>query len=342
MADAGFYRGTSSEQDSRFTDKERKLLKQMRFEEALDEKICMDRVNLDVLKPWITAKLNDILGIEDDVVIEYVFSQLEEKSLNPKVMQINLTGFLNARRAREFMGELWSMLIEAQSSDDGIPTSLVEKKMKEIQEKAKNTTVSSSNGAAAEVAGSDWKNRYDSLTGGRYGNRESRSITESERGRKDDDRHRTHRDNNRDRENDKSGESGRVKEDGIERKRGEEKQFKDEKLRSHSRSPTRRHFHDERTERKKERYRSPNRSPPRRKFTERKEETRRRSRSNERRRRKRSISVDLVDEKQSSSRKKKKKHSKKRASDSDSERAKRRKKHKKEKKRKKHNSSDSD
>nr|CDQ02719.1 BMA-RSR-1, isoform d [Brugia malayi] len=341
MADAGFYRGTSSEQDSRFTDKERKLLKQMRFEEALDEKICMDRVNLDVLKPWITAKLNDILGIEDDVVIEYVFSQLEEKSLNPKVMQINLTGFLNARRAREFMGELWSMLIEAQSSDDGIPTSLVEKKMKEIQEKAKNTTVSSSNGAAAEVAGSDWKNRYDSLTGGRYGNRESRSITESERGRKDDDRHRTHRDNNRDRENDKSGESGRVKEDGIERKRGEEKQFKDEKLRSHSRSPTRRHFHDERTERKKERYRSPNRSPPRRKFTERKEETRRRSRSNERRRRKRSISVDLVDEKQSS-RKKKKKHSKKRASDSDSERAKRRKKHKKEKKRKKHNSSDSD
>lgn len=46
---------------------------------------------------------------------------------------------------------------------------------------------------------------------------------------------------------------------GIERKRGEDKQFKDEKLRSHSRSPTRRHFHDERMERKKERYRSPNR-----------------------------------------------------------------------------------
>ncbi|KAL3997875.1 PWI domain family protein [Acanthocheilonema viteae] len=329
MADAGFYRGTSSEQDSRFTDKERKLLKQMRFEEALDEKICMDRVNLDVLKPWITAKLNDILGLEDDVVIEYVFSQLEEKSLNPKVMQINLTGFLNARRAREFMGELWSMLIEAQSSEDGIPTSLVEKKMKEIQEKAKNMSVSSSNGAAAEVAGSDWKNRYDSLTGGRYGNRERKTNTEGERGRKDEDRHKSHRD----RENDKS------RDDRIERKRGEEKQFKDEKLRSHSRSPTRRHIHDERMERRKERYRSPNRSPPRRKFTERKEETRRRSRSNERRKRKRSASIGSVDEKQ---KKKKKKHSKKHASDSDSERAKRRKKHKKEKKRKKHNSSDSD
>ncbi|VBB25854.1 unnamed protein product [Acanthocheilonema viteae] len=334
MADAGFYRGTSSEQDSRFTDKERKLLKQMRFEEALDEKICMDRVNLDVLKPWITAKLNDILGLEDDVVIEYVFSQLEEKSLNPKVMQINLTGFLNARRAREFMGELWSMLIEAQSSEDGIPTSLVEKKMKEIQEKAKNMSVSSSNGAAAEVAGSDWKNRYDSLTGGRYGNRERKTNTEGERGRKDEDRHKSHRD----RENDKSRDDSMILL-GIERKRGEEKQFKDEKLRSHSRSPTRRHIHDERMERRKERYRSPNRSPPRRKFTERKEETRRRSRSNERRKRKRSASIGSVDEKQ---KKKKKKHSKKHASDSDSERAKRRKKHKKEKKRKKHNSSDSD
>lgn len=32
MGDAGFYRGTSCDQDSRFTDKERKLLKQMRFE----------------------------------------------------------------------------------------------------------------------------------------------------------------------------------------------------------------------------------------------------------------------------------------------------------------------
>uniref|UniRef100_A0A0N5AC82 PWI domain-containing protein n=1 Tax=Syphacia muris TaxID=451379 RepID=A0A0N5AC82_9BILA len=96
----------------------------------------MERVNLDVVKPWITAKLNEILGIEDDVVIEYVFSQLEEKTINPKVMQINLTGFLNARRAREFMGELWSILLEAQNSEDGIPASFVEKKMKELQEKS--------------------------------------------------------------------------------------------------------------------------------------------------------------------------------------------------------------
>ena len=51
---------------------------------------------------------------------QYVFTQLEERNLNPKVMQINLAGFLNARRAREFMGELWSILVDAQSSPDGM------------------------------------------------------------------------------------------------------------------------------------------------------------------------------------------------------------------------------
>lgn len=37
--DAAFYRGTSTDQDIRFTDKERKLLKQMRFEQVLDIKV---------------------------------------------------------------------------------------------------------------------------------------------------------------------------------------------------------------------------------------------------------------------------------------------------------------
>lgn len=83
------------------------------YEQVALFKICMSRVNLDVLKPWITAKLNEILGMEDDVLNEYVFSQLEEKTLNPKVMQINLTGFLNARRAREFMGELATIIFSS-------------------------------------------------------------------------------------------------------------------------------------------------------------------------------------------------------------------------------------
>ena len=38
MGDVGF-RGTSSEQDGRFSDKEKKLLKQMKFEDILEKKV---------------------------------------------------------------------------------------------------------------------------------------------------------------------------------------------------------------------------------------------------------------------------------------------------------------
>lgn len=39
----------------------------------------MSKVNLEVIKPWITRRVNEILGFEDDVVVEFVFNQLEEK-----------------------------------------------------------------------------------------------------------------------------------------------------------------------------------------------------------------------------------------------------------------------
>ena len=40
---------------------------------------------------------------------------------DPRKMQINLTGFLNGKGARIFMGELWAMLDSAQKSENGIP-----------------------------------------------------------------------------------------------------------------------------------------------------------------------------------------------------------------------------
>ena len=45
----------------------------------LSLKIDMAKVKLNVIKPWITSRLQELLGIEDDVVIEYVFNQLDEK-----------------------------------------------------------------------------------------------------------------------------------------------------------------------------------------------------------------------------------------------------------------------
>ncbi len=37
------------------------------------------KVKLDVLKPWITQRVAELLGMEDDVVVEFIFNQLEAK-----------------------------------------------------------------------------------------------------------------------------------------------------------------------------------------------------------------------------------------------------------------------
>lgn len=50
-------------------------------------------------------------------------------------MQINLTGFLNGSKAREFMGELWQLLYSAQTSKSGIPAELVLAKAQDIMQR---------------------------------------------------------------------------------------------------------------------------------------------------------------------------------------------------------------
>uniref|UniRef100_T1JQ43 PWI domain-containing protein n=1 Tax=Tetranychus urticae TaxID=32264 RepID=T1JQ43_TETUR len=137
MTDAGFFRGTSAEQDNRFSDKQKKLLKQLKFSENLNHKVDLTKVNLDALKPWISKRLEEILMMDDDVVVDFVINQLtENKFPDGKLLQINLTGFLNGKMAREFMGELWDHLLEAQASPDGIPPKLAELKKQEANKKS--------------------------------------------------------------------------------------------------------------------------------------------------------------------------------------------------------------
>ncbi|OAD60543.1 Serine/arginine repetitive matrix protein 1, partial [Eufriesea mexicana] len=127
--------GTTASQDTRFSDKEKKLLKQMKFGDSLTQKVDMSKVKLDVIKPWITTKITQILGMEDDVVVEFVYNQLEEKFPDPRKMQINLTGFLNGRNARSFMGELWDLLVSAQESVTGIPEAFLQQKKDQIKKR---------------------------------------------------------------------------------------------------------------------------------------------------------------------------------------------------------------
>merc|ERR1712178_196025 len=142
MSGFGFYRGTSHEQNTHGKDKQKKMLKTMKFSNSVKNakrrQVDMKRVKLDTVKPWITDQINQALGFEDEIVIEMVFNQLEADQFpDPKTLQINMTGFLNAKKARDLVGELWPMLVSACENGTGIPTVILEKKKREIEDREK-------------------------------------------------------------------------------------------------------------------------------------------------------------------------------------------------------------
>ena len=74
------------------------------------------------MEKWIAERIEQILGFDDEIVINLAIAELErdsEKGVCPKKMQINLTGFLE-KNSPVFMLELWKLLLEAQNSPGGI------------------------------------------------------------------------------------------------------------------------------------------------------------------------------------------------------------------------------
>ena len=47
----------------------------------------------------------------------------------------SVTGFLNGKNARIFMGELWTHMMSAQENIGGIPADFLEKKKEEIRQR---------------------------------------------------------------------------------------------------------------------------------------------------------------------------------------------------------------
>lgn len=94
-------------------------------------------------------------GVEDDVLVGFVMNLLEEKEIDPRKMQIAITGFMGAKRAGtplrslalpllfffflytlnpllgQLMAELWTMLLDAQSKA-GIPTAILEQTKQDL------------------------------------------------------------------------------------------------------------------------------------------------------------------------------------------------------------------
>lgn len=159
MGDAG-YRGVSAEQDGRYRNKEQALLKKLakdgQFPAHFDQRVNMSKVNIEVMRPWIAERVEQLLGFEDDVVAEYVNGMLEDPDNvqpDPRKLQLSLTGFLE-KSTPIFMSELWSLLLSAQNSIGGIPQQFVEKKKEEMrQAKLRDANAITESGAIRPPSG---------------------------------------------------------------------------------------------------------------------------------------------------------------------------------------------
>lgn len=56
---------------------DQKLLRQTKFPPEFNRKVDLTKVNVEVMKKWIASKLSDLLGSEDDVVIELCYNLLQ-------------------------------------------------------------------------------------------------------------------------------------------------------------------------------------------------------------------------------------------------------------------------
>uniref|UniRef100_A0A5B7AWF0 Putative Splicing factor PWI domain-containing protein isoform 2 n=1 Tax=Davidia involucrata TaxID=16924 RepID=A0A5B7AWF0_DAVIN len=134
----GFFRGTSADQDTRFSNKQAKLLKSKKFHPELDHLVDITKVKMDVMRPWIASRVTELLGFEDEVLINFIYGLLDGKQVNGKEVQITLTGFME-KNTGKFMKELWTLLLSAQKNASGVPQQLLDAKEEETRKKKEET-----------------------------------------------------------------------------------------------------------------------------------------------------------------------------------------------------------
>ncbi|KAK3003085.1 hypothetical protein RJ639_019085 [Escallonia herrerae] len=127
-------KGTSADQDTRFSNKQAKLMKSQKFAPELEHLVDMTKVKMDVMRPWIAHRVTEILGFEDEVLINFIYGLLEGKEVNGKQIQISITGFMEKNTGR-FMKELWTHLLSAQTNTSGVPQQFLDAKEEETRKK---------------------------------------------------------------------------------------------------------------------------------------------------------------------------------------------------------------
>ena len=65
----------------------------MKFPAEFSKKCDMNKVALEVFRPWVTKKVSGYVGMEDDILINMVMAELEAEQVpDPRLIQINRKG----------------------------------------------------------------------------------------------------------------------------------------------------------------------------------------------------------------------------------------------------------
>lgn len=61
--------------------KQAKLMKSMKFPKELEQKVDLKKVNWTVMREWIAKRVTELLGLEDDVLINFLQIRLESEEV---------------------------------------------------------------------------------------------------------------------------------------------------------------------------------------------------------------------------------------------------------------------
>ena len=93
------------------------------------------RVKWEIVKPWIAARVTELLTVEDDVLIAMIYNLLEQDQVHKNGVYVysQLQTFLE-KHTDVFMRELWDMLVSANANPSGIPQKFIDEKAAELRQ----------------------------------------------------------------------------------------------------------------------------------------------------------------------------------------------------------------
>ena len=112
----------------------KKKSKAPKYPPALDRRVDLRLVKFDVLKPWITDRVTELLGVEDEVLVAMIFNFLEMDQIHSSGAGIHsqLLTFLDVN-TDAFMVELWDLLVSAMHNASGISQKFIDEKAAELK-----------------------------------------------------------------------------------------------------------------------------------------------------------------------------------------------------------------